>query len=100
MSAPTVWQYRLRTPKGAWLADVILRSDGFFASVSGFGNYAFRWGSPGMPFREFMARLGDRDDHSYVCSKLGRQDWWDGTATLKAIREYICTARREGGWTL
>ncbi|WP_426730191.1 hypothetical protein [Myxococcus faecalis] len=97
MSAPTVWQYRLRTSTGAWLADVILREDGFFATVSDWGNYAFRWTSPGMPFREFVARLASSPD--YVSGKLESRDWYDGEGTLKRIREHILTSRREGSWT-
>ncbi|TQF14223.1 hypothetical protein FJV41_19840 [Myxococcus llanfairpwllgwyngyllgogerychwyrndrobwllllantysiliogogogochensis] len=95
----TVWQYRLLTPEGSWLADVILRSDGYFSTVSDYGNYAFRWTAPGMPFRDFVVRIGGRDDRSYVCSKLGTSDWWDGAATLKGIREHIIEYRRRWGWT-
>ncbi|MCP3065305.1 hypothetical protein LXT21_41690 [Myxococcus sp. K38C18041901] len=93
MSAPSIWQYRLRTEKGAWLADVILRSDGFFATVSDWGNYACRWSSPGCPFREFVARLALSPD--YVSGKLESRDWYDGEGTLKRIREYLLTSRRE-----
>lgn len=94
MKAPTVWQYRVTTEKGGWLADVVLRSDGFFAAVSGWGSYAFRWTHPGLPFREFVAQLEGQD--SYVCSKLARRDWFDGAATLKGIREHILEYRRDG----
>lgn len=97
MSAPTVWQYRVTNDKGRWLADVVLRSDGFFATVSDWGNYAFRWTHPGMPFRAFVAQL--EGQVGYVCSKLARADWWDGEKTLKRIREHITTARREGDMT-
>ncbi|WP_426751753.1 hypothetical protein [Myxococcus sp. Y35] len=97
MAEPTVYQYRLRTPKGAWLADVILRSDGFFATVSDWGNYAFRWTSPGRPFREFVAGLETSPD--YVCSKLEKRDWWDARATLKSIREHIIEYRRDGSYS-
>lgn len=97
MAEPTVYQYRLRKPKGTWLADVILRSDGYFSAVSNCGGYAFRWGSPGMEFRAFVADL--EDDADYLCGKLGRRTWWDGAATLTGIREYILESRREGGWT-
>ncbi|NNC01932.1 hypothetical protein HJC10_03565 [Corallococcus exiguus] len=94
MADPLVYQYRLRTEKGAWLADVILRSDGFFATVSDWGNYSFRWTAPGREFRAFVAHLAGQDD--YVCSKLETRDWWDGARTLKRIREHILTYRRDG----
>ncbi|NOK32374.1 hypothetical protein HMI49_04055 [Corallococcus exercitus] len=92
-----VYQYRLRTEKGAWLADVILRSDGYFSTVSDWGNYAFRWTAPGREFRAFVAHLAGQDD--YVCSKLSQRTWFDGAATLKSIREHILTSRRDGSWT-
>ncbi|UAW08084.1 hypothetical protein Mx4_p85 [Myxococcus phage Mx4] len=74
-----------------------MRSDGYFSTVSDYGNYAYRWGSPGMEFRAFVANL--EEDASYVCSKLGRSTWWDGAATVKGIREHILESRRCGGWT-
>lgn len=97
MAEPTIYQYRLRTPTGTWLADVVMRSDGYFSTVSACGNFAYRWGSPGMEFRAFVAAL--TEDASYVCSKLGRATWWDASATMKGIREYILESRRKGGWT-
>ncbi|WAM23780.1 hypothetical protein [Myxococcus sp. NMCA1] len=97
MAEPTVYQYRLRTPEGYWLADVVMRSDGYFSTVSDWGNYAFRWTNPGCEFRAFVARL--EKDPGYVCSKLGRSDWWDGKRTLKAIREHIIEYRRDGSYS-
>ncbi|RKG68674.1 hypothetical protein D7V80_11800 [Corallococcus sp. CA054B] len=97
MAEPLVYQYRLRTEKGAWLADVILRSDGFFATVSDWGNYAFRWTAPGREFRAFVVQLAGQGD--YVCSKLETRDWWDGARTLKRIREHILTYRRDGTYS-
>lgn len=98
MSAPAVWQYRVTGEKGGWLADVILRADGFFATVSDWGSYAYRWTHPGMPFREFVAGLA-RPHDSYLCSKLERRDWFDGTQTLKNITGHICEYRRDGSMT-
>ncbi|WP_223643979.1 hypothetical protein [Corallococcus sp. EGB] len=97
MAEPLVYQYRLRTEKGAWLADVILRSDGFFATVSDWGSYAFRWTAAGGEFRAFVAQLERQDD--YVCSKLESRDWWDGSRTLKRIREHVLTSRRDGTYS-
>lgn len=97
MAEPTVYQYQLRTPKGRWLAYVVMRSDGYFSAVSNCGGYAYRWGSPGMEFRAFVAGLDE--DADYLCCKLGRATWWDGAATLKGIREYILESRRKSGWT-
>lgn len=88
-----VWQYRLTCENGRWLADVVLRSDGFFAAASDWGNYAFRWTHPGMEFRKFIVGLEKSPD--YVCGKLARRDWYDGEATLRRIRERILQGRRE-----
>lgn len=91
------YEYRLTTAKGRWIADVILRSDGFFATVSDWGNYAFRWTHPGEEFRSFVAQL--EGQHDYVCSKLARRDWYDGEQTLKNIKERITSGRRDGWLT-
>ncbi|QQR47781.1 hypothetical protein JKA73_17760 [Myxococcus xanthus] len=99
MAEPTVYQYRLRTADNRWLAEVFLRSDGLFTVVSDYGNYGYWWGNPGRPVREFVAALADRDESDYLCGKLGSRDWWDGTSTLKAIREHIIEYRRDGSWT-
>lgn len=94
----TVHQYRLRGERGQWVADVIMRSDGYFSTVSDYGNYAYWWGSPGMEFRRFVAQLERQTD--YVCSKLSRRsDWYDASGTLKAIKQHILTYRREGSMT-
>lgn len=93
-----VYQYRLRSAKGAWVADVIMRSDGYFSTVSDWGNYAFWWGSPGMEFRAFVAQLERQAD--YVCSKLAqRSEWYDAAGTLKGIKRHILDGRREGSMT-
>jgi hypothetical protein len=93
-----VYEYRLRNPRGAWVADVIMRSDGYFSTVSDYGNYAYWWGSPGGEFRAFVAQLERQSD--YVCSKLARRaEWYDAEGTLKAIKQHILTYRREGSMT-
>ncbi|NTX08275.1 hypothetical protein [Myxococcus sp. CA040A] len=67
-SAPTVWQYVVRTEAGDWLADVVLRSDGSFFALSDWGGYGFRWTSTGSScFRSWASRL----DVGYVAGKLG-----------------------------
>lgn len=93
-----IYEYKLRTETGRWLADIILRSDGFFAAVSDWGNYAYRWTHAGMEFRAFVAGL-DRPHDDYLCSKLAKRDFYDGEATLKRIKERIAGLRRGGSWT-
>lgn len=94
----TIHQYRLRGERGQWVADVVMRSDGYFSTVSDYGNYAYWWGSPGMEFRRFVAKLEGQND--YVCSKLSRRgDWYDAAGTLKAIKQRILIYRRECSMT-
>jgi hypothetical protein len=50
--------YTLRTEDGSWLAQVVLTSDGMFASVTDYGNLSFGWRSTGRDdFREFIVSL-------------------------------------------
>jgi hypothetical protein len=43
--------------KGFWLGQVILTSDGLFASVTDYGNFNFVWRSYGDNFKKFLLRL-------------------------------------------
>jgi len=84
-------------PCEGW-ARVVLSSDGFFATVSDWGNYAFWWGSPGMEFRRFVIRLVESPD--YVIGKLSPRPWeYDGDESCKSIKRAILDLRRHGGLT-
>lgn len=51
--------YTLKDGKGNWLAQVVLTSDGMFASVTDWGNFSFAWRSFGeKDFRKFICELG------------------------------------------
>jgi hypothetical protein len=92
----TLRRYRLRTDKNRWLADIVISDDGYFSTVSDYGNYAFWWGAAGDCFRSFLADLNS----GYLCSKLGgARQYYDGDATEKAIRRHICEYRRHGWMT-
>lgn len=87
------WQYRIRTAKGAWLGEFVLREDGFFATVSDWGSYAYWWTHHGRrDFREFVADLSP----DYVASKIGRRDTYHGARTLRRVKDRILRARRDG----
>lgn len=96
MTAPITWRYDLPSIKAEGWAIIMLTSDGFFAAVSDFGNYAFRWTSWGWTswgprdFREFMLGIGD----DYLLSKIASQVY-DGAATESAIRRDILSERRK-----
>lgn len=51
----TAKSYRLITENGGWLGQVVLTSDGMFASVTDYGNFSFKWGAIGdMSFPQFL----------------------------------------------
>lgn len=55
----TAKSYTLRTESGQWLGQIVLTSDGMFASVTDYGNFSYSWRHTGEEdFREFLIRLG------------------------------------------
>jgi hypothetical protein len=59
--------YTLRTETGMWLAQVVLTSDGMFASVTDYGNLSYAWRSTGVEdFRKFILELNT----DYFATKL------------------------------
>jgi hypothetical protein len=58
--------YTLRTESGQWLGQVVLTSDGLFASVTDYGNLSYAWRSYGSDFRNFIISLNIQ----YFGSKL------------------------------
>jgi hypothetical protein len=49
--------YTLRGEDGEWLGQIILTSDGLFASVTDYGNLSYAWRSFGKDFRDFLLHL-------------------------------------------
>jgi hypothetical protein len=47
MNGVTAESYTLRTESGQWLGQVVLTSDGMYASVTDWGNLSFAWRSIG-----------------------------------------------------
>lgn len=59
--------YTLRTEAGQWLGQIVLTSDGMYASVTDWGNLSFAWRSIGeQTFKEFLMGL----DKSYFAAKM------------------------------
>jgi hypothetical protein len=78
-----LYRYYLPSEKYEGWAEIVVGSNGFFAAVSDYGNYAFRWTHFGEgDFREFLLRLGG----DYVRSKLDPSRVLDLAATKKACR--------------
>ncbi len=67
MSVVTAKSYTLRTENGSWLGQVVLTSDGLFASVTDYGNCSYAWRSYGPEnFREFLCNI----EVDYFASKI------------------------------
>jgi len=59
--------YTIYGKHGAWLGQIVLTSDGMFASVTDYGNLSFSWRSFGKSdFREFLTTL----NVDYFATKL------------------------------
>ncbi|MES2397913.1 MAG: hypothetical protein V4549_18015 [Bacteroidota bacterium] len=58
MEKVTARSYSLRTESGGWLGQIVLTSDGMFASVTDLGNFSYAWRSYGdKDFRQFLIGL-------------------------------------------
>lgn len=57
MDKITAKSYTLRDENGNWLGQVVLTSDGMFASVTDYGNFSFAWRSFGDDFRKFLLEI-------------------------------------------
>lgn len=88
-----VWQYDLPPVKGEGWATIILREDGYFSTVSDYGNYAFRWTSIGSKdFREFL--LNSDKDWYYFAKKLKSDTHTDSKASIKSLLQELLSRRR------
>lgn len=55
----TAKSYTIRNEDGTWLGQIVLTSDGMFASVTDYGNLSYAWRRTGMDdFRQFLCELG------------------------------------------
>ncbi len=86
----TLRRYDLRTEERAWLARVVISDDGYFSTVSDYGNYAFWWAHAEMEFRTFLCQL----EPDYLCSKIAPGRVYYGHETEKNVRRAILDARR------
>jgi len=83
-----VWQYTIPSAKGEGWAYVMIREDGFFATVSDYGNYAYIWSSTGTKdVREFF--LAMRRDWDYFAKKLKPELRTNTEQSFTALREWL-----------
>jgi hypothetical protein len=89
MSEVRLWRFHLPSGRGEGLerfewGTFVIGSDGYFSCVTDWGNYAFRWTSPGCDIRKFLQ--GAVKDPDYFVKKLS-SDEYDGEESAKAILE-------------
>jgi len=56
----------LRDDNGQWLGQVVITSDGMYASVTDWGNFSYAWRSYGNDFKKFLCGLNE----SYFAQKM------------------------------
>lgn len=57
MEKVTSTSYTLHDENGNWLGQVVLTSDGMFASVTDYGNLSYAWRAFGDDFKKFILSL-------------------------------------------
>jgi hypothetical protein len=62
----TAESFTLRTESGQWLGQIVLTSDGMFASVTDYGNFSYSWRAFGDDFKQFLLSL----NIDYFASKM------------------------------
>lgn len=84
-------RYALPSEKLEGWAIIVIGSDGFFATVSDYGNYAYKWSDTGeKDFRKFIISCsGD-----YILRKLDNSSVLDVENTQDNARHAVCLARR------
>jgi hypothetical protein len=93
VTTPTIRRYVLPSIKGEGWAVVVIGSDGYFSTVSDWGNYAFWWKHHGRDdFREFVIGLAQSPD--YFVGKVAPGKVWDGEKTEASVKREICLMRR------
>ncbi len=75
---------------------VIVDSAGALSIVSDFGNYGNHWSRFGIGSRSVLQFLLEADD-DYLMGKLGRREWLDVDASVRALRTVLVEMRRELG---
>jgi len=60
------YSYTLFDDKGHWLGQVVLTNDGFFGSVTDWGNLSFAWRHYGEDFKKFLCDI----NNDYFATKM------------------------------
>lgn len=93
-----IWRYNLPNVNKQGWAIVVMCEDGYFSSVSDYGDYAYKWQKENGDFREFIMQIADRNKSGYFLNKIAKKEY-DGEETCKAVQRYILESRRDGNFT-
>jgi hypothetical protein len=92
-SISEVYTLRFDDHRDWWIQASIIDDRGHLSLHTSHGDWQYRWGSPGMPFKQFLTTL----DKDYLMGKLGERSFFDDKETIKQIKQDIRCKRREGG---
>lgn len=97
MNPVQTWRYSLPSENGEGWAVVFVDSFGFFAAITDFGDYSYRWSAHGKEdFREFVVGLERNPD--YLLGKTSRREF-SAEKTQEAVKRRIIELRRERDFT-
>jgi hypothetical protein len=85
------YNVRADDARKTWLATIVIADDGYFSTVSDYGNYAYYWSHAGECFRSFLAQLDD----DYLLSKAVKSE----ILRLRRSRSLSCD-EANGEWIL
>ena len=88
-----LYQYNLPSIDGleGW-ANIIIGENGFFAAVSDYGNYAYRWTHFGTgDFRVWLLDI----EPDYLAGKISRRNAFDLEGSIAIAKQHIIEIRRE-----
>lgn len=69
----------------------IIEDRGYLALHTSHGDWQYRWGSPGMPFKKFLTTINS----DYLRGKLGHRTYFKGVETLDQIKLDIIQKRKD-----
>ena len=79
-------------------AYIVIDTDtGFFATVSDYGNYAYRWTHTGVEFRKFLIGLEPDYLHGKLMHGRPNHEVFDGDKTYAAVKDAIEQLKSEEG---
>ncbi|WP_144511558.1 hypothetical protein [Bacillus sp. FJAT-22090] len=103
LSKSTMERYDIRLQgenrwRCAW-ATISISDDGVFNAQTDCGDFNYYWGSPGKPFKEFVADTFSKDPH-YLYNKIARREKEgniDVEKTINNMKKQVIESRREAG---